>query len=140
MDLAFSASDPFVPQDRWIATLSDGRTVFQDNTPKKPSSWRRLQQLIEGSELNITSLRLQAAGQTINMPSPSEVNGYWQASRIRKLVSPGFVGEAIDRGVGYLKDGITYIKWILPTGEIVEETRPYDPEEDLAGILHDNSD
>lgn len=137
MNLAFSASDPFVPKDRWIATLSDGRTVFQDKTPHKPSAWRRLQRLIHGSELRITSLRLQASGQNINMPSPEEVDGYWQASRIRKIVAPGVTSENIDHGIGYVKDGFTYITWIGADGSMTSETRPYDPQEDLAGILHD---
>jgi hypothetical protein len=132
-DLAFKASDPFVPKDRWIATLSSGHTVFQDVIPNQISAWRRLQKVVKLNGWHITNLRLQAYGHNIAMPPCHEVSGYWQASRISKLVN---FPEIIDRGIGYIQDNILHITWISSDGTLTQELRTYDSENDLAGILH----
>lgn len=138
MDLAFSAGDAHVPADRWIASLSDGRTVFQDVTPRKTSAWRRLQKLIQETDTTLTGLRLQAGGRMVTMPPAKEVDGYWWASRLQAAVGHGVNQQRWSQGVGYIKDGMIHITWVNPDGVAESEERPYDPAKDLAGILHEH--
>lgn len=137
MSLATKASDPFVPEHHWIATLSDGRTIYENRIPGEISGWRKLQKLVENSDIRITSLRLQAYGSLINMPKPEIVSGYWQVSRITKSVSPSGTIEKTQRGIGYIRDDVIDITWVDADGNVDREARTYDLKKDLAGILHD---
>ncbi len=137
MNLAFSASDAYVPENRWIASLSDGRTVFQDVPPHVTSAWRRLQQFVNQEGVTLTGLRLQAFGQEVTTPPRHEVDGYWQVSRQQAAVGSEKNIQVLSRGVGYIKDGMIHITWVTDVGVIQHEQRTYDPTKDLAGILHE---
>lgn len=137
MNLAFSASDAYVPANRWIASLSDGRTVFQDVTPHVTSAWRRLQQFVNQEGVTLTGLRLQAFGQDVTMLPWHKVDGYWQVSRQQAAVGSEKNIQVLSRGVGYIKDGMIYITWITQDGVVEHEQRTHDTTKDLAGILHE---
>lgn len=68
---------PHTPKIRFIASLSDGRTVIQDNRPKQSHSWARLASWLKVNlDIKITGIRLQGPnGVDIKMP-PSQ-NGYF---------------------------------------------------------------
>lgn len=75
----------FVPRDRWIASLSNGETIFEDNIPGELSSWDRLREYVKQNKLAITNLRLQIAGTEITLPPKQE--GYVQKKRIQSTGS-----------------------------------------------------
>lgn len=136
MDLAFSANDPGVPANRWIASLSSGDTVFQNNLPGKPSAWIRLKDFLKKKNLHLTRLRYQTAdGRMLQMPAATEVDGYWYMNKIRAGTN---FQEVIDRlyyGVGYIKDDIIHITWVDDRGVVTNETRQYNPD-DIGVLLH----
>ena len=130
-ELAFTSKHPHVPpNNRWIASLSDGRTVFQDNTPHADSSWSRLKRLIESSDLQITNLRLEAYGQrVVGVPlrhpetGDLQVDGYWHANKIAHLAHPTRGVEVRFVGIGYIIDDRIYITWVREDGHIINEMR-----------------
>lgn len=137
MTLALSSKHPFVPspeQGRWIASLSDGTTVFEDKTPGEPTAWRRLKKHLELHNLKITNLRLEAFGNRVfTLPYKDEdgnaqINGYWQASRIGAVLNAN-VPEKLWRGIGYVKYKTIYVAWIDHYGNCSFEERPLDKEE-----------
>ncbi len=149
MNLAFSSKHPFVPNPkedinstRWIASLSNGITDFEDLTPNIKSAWRRLSDYIKIHGLKITNLRLEAYGRCILLvPYKSEdgtpqINGYWHSKRIHKWIFPEGIKELEDRGVGYVKAREVIITWVSQDGTIRQEIRPYVPG-DEATIIND---
>jgi len=149
MTLAFSSKHPFVPNpkkdsgaSRWIASLSDGTTVFEDVTPNERSSWLRLRDYIETHKLKLTNLRLEAYGRQILLvpykddEGTPQINGYWQSKRINALLSQAGVHESHDRGIGYLKGREITITWVSEDGSVRQEIRPYKGD-DLAVVVND---
>lgn len=137
MPLAFSSKNPFVPtpeQGRWIASLSDGTTVFEDKTPGEPSAWSRLRKYLELHNLKITNLRLEAYGRRAYiLPYKDEngvpqINGYWQATSLTAWLNVA-APEFYRRGIGYVKYKTIYIAWIDQNGNHSIEERPLDKEE-----------
>lgn len=123
MTLAFSSKHPHVQQNRWIASLSDGSTVFEDKTPGLKSAWIRLSDYLRSNNLAITNLRLECYGQRITLiPAREGIDGYWQSSKICSMLN-GPVVEFYWRGVGYIKDGMIHITWVGQDGSITQETR-----------------
>lgn len=97
MDIAFEVNEN-TPDVRFLASLSDGRTVIQDDIKDKRHAWLRLQKFLESNtELSITGLRLQCGDKTI-ATMPSNQQGYFFGMKGRK-VHPG--GEAHYVGLGY---------------------------------------
>ena len=68
--LAFSV-DSTVPPCRWIASLSDGRTVFENFVPEVRLAWMRLKAYLQDMDISITRLRLQCGEEMFNVP-PSD--------------------------------------------------------------------
>jgi hypothetical protein len=132
MILAFNSRHPYVPtseQGRWIASLSDGSTVFQDNTPGEISAWRRLRQYINLHKLKITNIRLEAYGRQVhtipyldNEKRP-QLNGYWQIERLGSFLNTN-LPHVHWRGIGYVKGFTIHITWINQEGGVSMETRP----------------
>lgn len=60
--------DEFVPKNRWIASLSNGETIFDDNRVGEISAWERLATYVEENGLAITQLRAQVAGSVVTLP------------------------------------------------------------------------
>jgi len=134
MTLAFNSKHPYVyPDNCWIASLSDGTTVFEDITPRSTTAWVRLKKYVNDNNLHVTQLRLQYAGNNATCLPYRDENGdpqllgYWQARKMGKLVIGGAVIERNARGVGYVSGSQICIAWITDSGEILTEMRDYDP-------------
>ena len=90
------------PDIRFLASLSDGRTVVEDEVEGERHAWVRLSRFMkENPTLSITGLKLQRPnGPEIIMPSNQQ--GYFIGKKQRK-VFPG--GEAAYLGIGFY-DGL----------------------------------
>lgn len=149
MTLAFSSKHPHVPNtkedptaSRWIASLSDGSTVFEDVTPHERSAWLRLRDYIETHKLKITNLRLEAYNRNVVLvpyrdgEGNAQVNGYWHSKQINALMHSGGVNEAKCSGIGILKNQEIWVTWVHEDGTTRQEVRPYKPG-DKAVIVND---
>lgn len=149
MTIAFSSKHPYVPNpnsdpqsSRWIASLSDGTTVFEDVTPGMVSAWVRLKEYVNVHKLKITNLRLEAYGHRVTLvPYKDEfgcaqINGYWHSKQIGALMNGAGISEQQSRGIGYVKADVIYITWIDESGNIRQEVRPY-IKDTLAVIIND---
>lgn len=148
--LAFTSKHPYVPKpsedpkaSRWIASLSDGTTVFEDVIPGETSAWRRLSDYVKVHNLKITNLRLEAYGlQIVLLPYRGEdktpqINGYWHSKGIGVLLCDEGIFEGQARGIGYLKGLEVIITWVSESGNIKQEIRPY-VKGDPAIIINDH--
>jgi hypothetical protein len=135
MTLAFNTRHPHVCRDsRWIVSLSDGTTVFEDKTPGEPAAWKRLRNYIRANSLKITNVRLEAYGQAVTCVSAKDgAEGYWHMNAIAAISG---VSETMSRGIGYVKDGDIHIVWLKDNGEAVPEIRPAN-NEDIGLILNE---
>ena len=144
VNLSFRANEFGVEDNRWIASLSDGTTVFEDRTPNAPSAWIRLQQHLKENRLKITCLRLQACGVLVQLPPRRDDNGivqldgYWHSKQIEAILDSRFP-QKTSYGIGFIKGNILYIKWIRENGAVEDEAREYNRKNDLAGILNDET-
>lgn len=149
MTLAFSSKYPFVPNptkdsnaSRWIASLSDGTTVFEDITPHCKSAWLRLGEYVAVHKLKITNLRLEAYGHRVMlMPYKDEfgnpqINGYWHSKKIGALLNAGPINHVSWSGIGLIKGREIHITWIDYVGNVSYEIKPY-TEGNLACIVND---
>lgn len=87
----------------WIASLSDGTTVFEG----RGHSWSSLTEHCEKEELTITRLRLQCGG--ITVLSPLNAEGYTVDN---KLVMKDGELATIRRGIGYISGGQIYMVFV----------------------------
>ena len=149
MTLAFSSKHPHVPNpktdpgaSRWIASLSDGSTVFEDATPHERSAWLRLRDYIEIHSLKITNLRLEAYNRNVVLipyrddDGNAQVNGYWHSKQLNALLHSDGVKEAKCSGIGILKNQEIWITWVHEDGTTRQEVRPY-KSGDKATIVND---
>lgn len=149
MTLAFSSKHPFVPNpsqnpqaSRWIASLSDGTTVFEDITPGERSAWLRLRDYVAQRGLQLTNLRLEAYGHRIvlipyrDSDGNPQVNGYWHSKSMTAILHQNGVLEMSECGIGILKGREILITWVTPDGTVKYESRPYKPN-DKAVIIND---
>lgn len=147
--LAFNSKHPFVPDPkndpkatRWIASLSDGSTVFEDVTPHEVSAWLRLREYVTVHDLKVTNLRLEAYGRRVllipyrDAEGNPQVNGYWHSKRLHALLTDNGVFEGKDCGVGYVKGREVVITWAHEDGTVQQEVRPY-KDGDKATIIND---
>ena len=125
--LATKAVDPYVPENRWIASLSNGQSIFMDLMPGKPSSWLRLKEYIADNKLSVTQLRLQAYGQLINLISVKddiEIQGYFFMRKMsRYILIADSPPEIQEMGIGFIKSDKIYITWVREDGIINTEIR-----------------
>lgn len=149
MTLAFSSKHPFVPNpskdpnaSRWIASLSDGTTVFEDVTPGCKSAWIRLREYVTAHSLKVTNLRLEAYGhKVILVPYKDElgnpqINGYWHSKKAAALLNVANVGQIHWTGIGLIKGREIHVTWVDHVGNISHEIKSYD-ESNLACIIND---
>lgn len=147
--LAFSSKHPFVPDPkedpkatRWIASLSDGSTVFEDKTPHERSAWRRLSEYVKVHNLKVTNLRLEAYNRRVLLipykddDGIAQINGYWHSKKIGALLADNGVQEILDCGIGYVKAKEVFITWVNQDGTVWNEVRQY-KDGDLATIIND---
>lgn len=76
-ELAFQV-DSTVPTCRYIVSLSDGRTVYENYVPKMRTAWMRLKQYLSENDLTITRLRLQCGDKTINIEPAQAYSVFYQ--------------------------------------------------------------
>lgn len=95
--IAFEVNEN-TPDIRFLASLSDGRTVVEDVVAGERHAWIRLSGFLkENTALSITGLKLQRPnGPEIIMPSNQQ--GYYMGKKARK-VFPG--GESEYVGIGF---------------------------------------
>lgn len=141
VNLSFRADGNCVESNRWIASLSNGTTVFEDRIPNIPSAWIRLQEYLKSEKLYITRLRLQAYGLLVQLPPLRsedgliQLDGYWHSKQITAFLDPN-LPQTLDYGIGFIKGDFLYIKWIRQNGSVEDEIRGYNRKTDLAGILN----
>jgi len=77
--LAFQV-DSTVPTCRYIISLSDGRTVYENYVPEMRTSWMRLKQYLDEptNDLTITRLRLQCGDRTVSIEPASAYFIFYQ--------------------------------------------------------------
>lgn len=95
--LAFAVT-PSTPKIRFVASLSDGRTVFQDNRKGQLHAWIRLSEWLDSNpDVSITTVRLQGP-QGIDLKMPKGQKGYFF----------GYKNTAVWGGPQYKYVGIGY--------------------------------
>jgi hypothetical protein len=94
----------YTPPNRWIASLSNGETIFEDCKPGEEIAWDRLRKYVHENGLSITNLRVQFQnGSEVKLPSNQE--GYIQK---KKAWSTGDTcGQAFC--IGYASGGLSMI-------------------------------
>lgn len=91
-----------VPENRWIASLSNGETVFEDNMPGLKNAWERLRDYVEENGLSLTQLRVQFKnGSEVKLPPNQE--GYFQKKKAWSMGSVGGMAHCI----GYVGGGLS---------------------------------
>lgn len=95
---------PNVPKERWVASLSNGETIYEDVTPGEKPAWERLARYVEDNELSITALRLHIANTEVKLPSGQE--GYLQKKVAWTL---GGVVGGTRKCIGYVQKGLALI-------------------------------
>lgn len=122
--------DDFIREKlRWVVTLSDGRTVFQDDGRPgvKPSSaWRRLRRVCQQESLGIEKMILQFRSHKVQIPEGYD--GYYFVQAAGALVGHDTVGFYL---VGCLSHNIIKVtKYkvpeILPVGQEFRLPNPKD--------------
>lgn len=107
--VAFSVTEQ-TPAVRFLASLSDGRTIIEDTRPGQPHAWHRLKDYLkENNDLSITCLRLQGPGGAERV-MPANQKGYVF----------GYYGGAIPNGpvqvyqiaVGYYDGATCMVHWV----------------------------
>lgn|SRR5690606_17207890 len=71
----------FVPENRWIALLSNGEVIYEDHIPGLSPSWERLAAYIRENNLSIVELSGLVAGCEIILPRNQE--GYVQYKKVQ---------------------------------------------------------
>jgi hypothetical protein len=101
--------DENVPPNRWIASLSNGETVFEDRKEGEPIAWERLAEYVRLHDLSITQLRVQFEnGSEVKLPANAE--GYVQK---KKAWSTGaHCGASFC--IGYVGGGLSMIHELGP--------------------------
>jgi hypothetical protein len=95
---------PNVPRDRWVASLSNGETIYEDETKGERPSWERLSEYCVDNDLSITNLRLNIVNTEVKLPSGKE--GYIQKKVAWTL---GGVIGGVRKCIGYAEKGLALI-------------------------------
>ena len=95
---------------KWIASLSCGLTVFDDDQRIQGlSAWHRLRNFLRDNNLSIVQLRGQYG--TITVDTAYKAHGYFFSRRV--IAALGLpIPEMESWGVGHILNHKAYIKWI----------------------------
>lgn len=96
--------DATVPKERWVASLSNGETIYEDEKPGEIPAWERLGYYCADNELSITNLRLHIAGTEVKLPGKRQ--GYLQ-KKVAWTIN-GKIG-GVRKCIGYVQDGLALI-------------------------------
>jgi hypothetical protein len=116
--------DEHVPPNRWIASLSNGETIFEDCKPGEDVAWARLARYVVEKDISITQLRVQFQnGSEVKLPANAQ--GYVQK---KKAWSTGSQSGACFC-VGYVDSGLSLIHELGPDMSSVSKhgTDPGEP-------------
>ena len=69
-----------VPDSRWVVSLSNGETIFEDRTPHLEPAWARLADYVKQNKLAITKMRVQLGPLEVSLPS--HAFGYVQKKKV----------------------------------------------------------
>lgn len=100
----------------YVATLSNGKEVFQDERKDAPHSWTRLKQFLQlNPDLKIIDFKLIEGNQSFDMPKLQK--GYCFGKKMVKI----FMGNTEVQGtcVGYYNGDTVKLFWISSDGEQV---------------------
>ena len=107
----------------WIAELSDGRLVYQDDGRPgldEPSAWKRLSLFLEKEVLKITNISLKFRSHKHTNILPSNQDGYFFSKS-----SAGLWGSRTTYHfylLGHLCDGVIKVqKWKVPELLLIEQ-------------------
>lgn len=105
--LAFETTQE-TPKIRFLASLSDGRTVVQDYRPKKRNAWVRLAVWLKSNPgIYITNMRLQGPN-GVDITMPPNQDGYFFGHKSSAV----WLGPQIDCvGIGYFDGQLVNISW-----------------------------
>jgi hypothetical protein len=98
--------DANVPETRWVASLSNGETIYENNFKDEVPAWERLGRYCNDNDVSITNLRLQIAGHKEEVKLPSGQQGYIQ-KKVAWTVG-GTIG-GLRHCIGYSQNGLALI-------------------------------
>lgn len=103
------------PKIRFLASLSDGRTVIEDKVPGKENAWFRLQKYLQQNpHIKITGLRLQDVKRNTIVNMPSNQRGYFLSKKQIKVFPGG--SEVKFMGLGYYDGNMVTVRWLKQPG------------------------
>lgn len=133
-DVALSRSvNKFVPKNRWIASLSNGETIFEDVIEGQPPAWERLALYVRENKLAITMLRAQIGGLEVSLPANQE--GYIQKKKIQSTAS--WTQKSLC--IGYSQGGLALIHYLGADKSSFTEHGVKDPGPPFTIYRHDRS-
>jgi hypothetical protein len=107
-------ANKFVPKSRWIASLSNGETIFEDHREGEEPAWARLKEYVEAHDLSITNLRAQfESGKTVPLPAGQE--GYVQKKKA--WITQGAGGVMLC--IGYVQKNIAGVHEAANDGDSI---------------------
>jgi len=105
--IAFGVT-PNTPAVRFIASLSDGRTVIQDDRPNHRHAWARLAEWMRANpDISITGIRLQGPN-GMEVKTPPNKDGYFFGY---KTTAVWGASQHNYTGVGYYDGHEVHIVW-----------------------------
>ena len=115
--------DEFVPKTRWIVSLSNGETIFEDHRKNVEPCWARLKDYVIQQDVSITGMRVEFnTGLHIKIPSGQE--GYVQKKKA--WLTPG--GGGLKLCAGHVQQGKALIHEVSSAGDsqsnIVDDPGP----------------
>jgi hypothetical protein len=132
-DESIAASGPQDPFRGWIASLSNGETIFEaQSEPGERSAWQQLRNRCADEGLHLTQLRLQLNGVTLIGVSAAE--GYCQAWQSEFEVF--YKTHVQRRGLGSMQDGHLFMTWIDNSGNIKQDVFDMQTEEGQNMLAH----
>lgn len=105
--IAFGTT-PMTPRIRFVASLSDGRTVIQDTRPDQRHAWARLAEWLKANpDISISGIRLQGKN-GIDVKMPPNQSGYFFGQK-QHAVWGGTQSQYI--GIGYYDGQKINVTW-----------------------------
>lgn len=110
--------DENVPKSRWIASLSNGETIFEDAIKDLPPTWERLSDYIIKNKLAITNLRAQLGHLEVTLPPKQEA--YIEKKKLISTV--GMTKRFLC--IGYVQGSLCQIHQLSEDGDSVSGIGP----------------
>jgi hypothetical protein len=110
--LCLEESDYLEDKSIWIATLSNGLTVYQDDEKsgkEEPIAWKRLAEYCEDNSVKVIGLCLKFRSNVVVVKTPEEIDGFYFAYGAQREFD-----EDVTRAyyvVGYCKDTYIHSTW-----------------------------